>query len=39
MIIQSKGDRFYRTFSIKQLIAYFRTPQTILKYYSVPLEL
>jgi len=29
------GSHFYRKFSIKQLIAYFQTPQKIFKYYSI----
>ncbi len=29
------GGRFYRKFSMEQRIAYFQTPQKILKYYSI----
>jgi len=35
MAPQSKEGHFYKKFLIKQLIAYFRTPQKILKSYSV----
>jgi hypothetical protein len=35
MALQSKGGHFYGKFCIKELIAYFETPQKILKSYSV----
>jgi hypothetical protein len=35
---QSKGGRFYRKFWTKELIAYFRSPPKIPKYYSVAFE-
>jgi hypothetical protein len=39
MASQNKEGHLYRKFSIKELIAYFRTPQKILKFTLLPLEL
>ncbi len=35
MASQNKEGHLYKKFSIQELIAYFQTPQKILKYYFV----